>query len=65
MNYEPKEYVLLEGRTADQLTDQVNNHLRDGWRLSGIVSCAMAIQSAAGHPAEGAPYLVFTQAMVR
>ena len=58
-------YVLLMGHTTDELTQEVRRHLKEGWRLSGVHQVAMACQSATGHPAEGAMYYVFTQAMAR
>ena len=58
-------YTLLSGSTTFELNSKVNEYLNDGWKLTGIAICAIAIQTVKDHPEEGNPYTVFTQTVIR
>lgn len=58
-------YTLLVSDNVGDLSTEVNDHLLDGWRLSGVHQCAIAIQCAPDHPMEGVPYCIYTQAMTK
>ncbi|GAB6898616.1 DUF1737 domain-containing protein [Kineosporia succinea] len=56
---EVTEYKLLHSRGPDRLTEDVNEHLADGWRLHGIT------MSAPKPVGDGSIQNLFVQAVVR
>ena len=59
------QYVLLVAETSYDLNQKVNIQLKEGWQLTGVHQCAIAIQCVPDHPMTGEPYVMFSQAMVR